>query len=315
MGGTPGPGCTYRPGHVHFDLPKDWQRPVPEAIAVPFADAVSRLEELVTLLEGWHSGTVPFASLPVAPGLAAQVTGLSCKVVPGTRPSICPDAEPLLPHPLLPRLEEIIRGACRLTPGTTVHWVGQDAALRARCRCHPNAPSAAPCDQDRRTATDPASPPDPVGLLSDPSKCPECRTPPNPLDLAAGGTAWCRGCGMWGLDTSVCLLPSGVIHGDSTTPQRLHTPCWRRASPDRLPRTAAGDVNGTVGREAGASPAYADLPKQTGRPHEKRKQVIVKYVRGLRAEGIVRKQIPEAVLRQFRVKYTAETLRGYLKGG
>src|SRR5262249_28652909 len=56
-------------------------------------------------------------------------------------------------------------------------------------------------------------------------------------------------------------------------------------------------------------------PGKTGRPPDGRKQEVVNYVRKLRAKKTQWKVIPAAVFEKFKVRYTAETLRGYLKSG
>jgi hypothetical protein len=97
--------------------------------------------------------------------------------------------------------------------------------------------------------------------LADPSRCPECSTPPNPLDLAAGGTARCRGCGLWGLDTGTCLLPGT----DSRCPPVsvcLHAPYWQRLAADPPRRREAGGEPGSQPDRAtpagNQSPARSD---------------------------------------------------------
>jgi hypothetical protein len=54
---------------------------------------------------------------------------------------------------------------------------------------------------------------------------------------------------------------------------------------------------------------------KTGRPPDSRKQEVVKCVRELKANRTPWKNISDAVFEKFKVRYTAETLRGYLKSG
>lgn len=72
--------------------------------------------------------------------------------------------------------------------------------------------------------------------LTDPTRCPECHTPPHPLDRAAGGNVRCRNCGLWQLATGESVLPraddSGVLDQF-----RLHAPYWQPTS--ALPMTLA----------------------------------------------------------------------------
>jgi hypothetical protein len=101
-----------------------------------------------------------------SPDEMVPVTGLSCKVVPGTTPTGCPDADPFLPPSALASAEEAIRLLYPLPDGTTIHWVGHEGGNRNRCRCHPNAPFAAPFDQGRwaSVAVTPVRPPGPPVL-------------------------------------------------------------------------------------------------------------------------------------------------------
>lgn len=78
-----------------------------------------------------------------------QVTGLSCKVIAGTTPTVCPKANPPLPPGLLALAEKAIRRLNQLPVGTTIHWVGHDTGYRNRCPCHPDAPFTAPFDKHR----------------------------------------------------------------------------------------------------------------------------------------------------------------------
>lgn len=77
------------------------------------------------------------------------VTGLSAKVIPGATPTACPDANPAMPPSMLSAALDAVRRANALPAGTTIHWVGHDAGMRNRCRCHPDAPFAAPFDAHR----------------------------------------------------------------------------------------------------------------------------------------------------------------------
>jgi hypothetical protein len=100
-----------------------------------------------------------YDSISVSPGEAVEVTGLSCKVIPGDRPTLCPDAHPPLPPSMLSIALRAVRRLHPLPPGTTIHWVGNDTGYRNRCRCHPDAPYAAPFDRDRWAAVVPPAPP------------------------------------------------------------------------------------------------------------------------------------------------------------
>jgi hypothetical protein len=62
-------------------------------------------------------------------------------------------------------------------------------------------------------------------------------------------------------------------------------------------------------------PIDAGSDGKPGRPPDSRKQAVVKYVRDLRVDNTPWKDIPDKVFNKFGVRYTAETLRGYLKSG
>ena len=56
-------------------------------------------------------------------------------------------------------------------------------------------------------------------------------------------------------------------------------------------------------------------PVKAGRPPNELKHSVVAYVRELRSKQTPWKEIPDAVFREFKIRYTTETLRGYLKSG
>lgn len=423
------------------------------------------LEELKQVSrEQLHHGLATIDVVILGPGEEVQVTGLSCKVIAGTVPTACPDANPVLPPSLLAGAERAVRRLYPLPAGATIHWVGHDTGVRSRCRCHPNAPFAAPFDQHRwtdvvspapvervvaepavsastgssppsttpaatppftvgdirdflvyqarltayraglesldpmkvlsvhllpdtmameraklvriltppdaprltadvawtlatyrriaesaraaqreapvegdlmglvgsvagrtgrsieellrmsdedfeRIVTVPATPPsaDVTVRLADASRCPECNTPPNPLDVAAGDIAPCRECGLWGLATGICALPLADDSGDQVE-FRLHAPRWRRITPTPVAEAVQSVASSVM--------LNVDAPtKKTGRPQDPTKQEVVKYVSELRDKQVPWKKIPDAVFKKFKVRYTAETLRGYLKSG
>jgi hypothetical protein len=96
-----------------------------------------------------HHGLMTYDDVGVGGGQRVQITGLSCKVIAGTTPTVCPDANPPVPPSVLPAIDQAIRRRINLPPGTTIHWVGHDTGYRSRCRCHPDAPYAAPFWKDR----------------------------------------------------------------------------------------------------------------------------------------------------------------------
>jgi hypothetical protein len=110
---------------------------------------VVSFEEMEKLLQyNLHHGLTSLGQINVGGG-SVQVTGLSCKVIAGTTPTACPDANPPVPPSVLPAIDKAIRRLNKLPPGTTVHWVGHDTGYRSRCRCHPDAPYTAPFDEHR----------------------------------------------------------------------------------------------------------------------------------------------------------------------
>jgi hypothetical protein len=138
---------------------RHWPLPVADELAL--ADAADLLEgvQRVTLDEleeagrqHIHHGLTTLDTIDLGTGPGIRVTGLSCKVVAGTTPTACPDANPVLPPSLLPHAERAIRRLHPLPSGTTIHWVGHDTGVRSRCRCHPAAPYAAPFDRERWAA-------------------------------------------------------------------------------------------------------------------------------------------------------------------
>ena len=173
----------------------------------------------------------------LAPDAVIQITGLSCKVIVGTTPTACPDANPVLPPSMLSLAEQAIRRLHPLPPGTTIHWVGHDTGMRNRCRCHPDAPFAAPFDQHRWT-----------------------------------------------------VPPSEPRGGETETTTSVQIP-------DDTDTARSGST------------------RKTGRPPNPMKQEVVKFVRELRDKNTPWKDIPEAVFKEFGIRYTSETLRGYLNAG
>ncbi len=124
---------------------------------------VSLAEFQSALQQQLHHGmaTLDTIQVGVEPGQVVQVTGLSCKVVRGSTPTACPDANPVLPPSLLDAAERAIRQLCPLPPGTTIHWVGHETGVRSRCRCveYRDAPFAAPFDQPRWAPVSEPTPP------------------------------------------------------------------------------------------------------------------------------------------------------------
>ncbi|QEL19850.1 hypothetical protein [Limnoglobus roseus] len=59
----------------------------------------------------------------------------------------------------------------------------------------------------------------------------------------------------------------------------------------------------------------SNTPPRTGRPPDARKKEITEFARELRTRKVPWKSIPDAVFNKYGVKYSSETLRGYLKGG
>lgn len=109
-----------------------------------------QLAEMGRLLQSLaHHGQATLDQIIVAPGVTVDVTGLSCKVIPGRVPTACPDASPPLPPTMLTIAEKRMRELVPIPADRTIHWVGHDAGFRSKCRCHPGAPFAAPFDRAR----------------------------------------------------------------------------------------------------------------------------------------------------------------------
>ncbi len=87
--------------------------------------------------------------LIVGGGEGVEVTGLSCKVIPGDVPTICKNADPPIPLTVLSEVLPVLRRVIDIPDGLTIHWIGTNAAYRSSCPCHPLAPTAAPIDRDR----------------------------------------------------------------------------------------------------------------------------------------------------------------------
>jgi hypothetical protein len=96
-----------------------------------------------------YHGLANLDQVSIGGGESVQITGLSCKVIAGTTPTACPDANPAVPPSVLPAIDRAIRRLNKLPPGTAIHWVGHDTGYRSRCQCHPEAPCAAPFDAHR----------------------------------------------------------------------------------------------------------------------------------------------------------------------
>lgn len=115
------------------------------------------LNVAASILENPHDGVprVPDEDVLTCVSLGGRdwvkVTGLSCKVIAGTKPEACPNAKPPVPHWVLPSIDRAIRRYRQLPAGTTVHWVGHEAGYRQLCRCpvYATSPYASPRDQSQ----------------------------------------------------------------------------------------------------------------------------------------------------------------------
>jgi hypothetical protein len=147
----------WQPQHAN-ELTLDEAADILEGVQRVTLDDQQRLSQ-----DTFHHGLATIDTITVGAGEVVQVTGLSCKVIAGTTPTPCPNANPPLPPSLIPVAEQAIRRLNRLPAGTTIHWVGHDTGYRSRCRCHPDAPFAAPFDQARWTGVVRPEPPAPAG--------------------------------------------------------------------------------------------------------------------------------------------------------
>lgn len=134
-------------------------------------------------IAAYDHGLMNYDAITVFPGQTVGVSGLSCKVIAGDRPTLCPEARPALPPSMLAAALRAVRRMNKLPPGTTIHWVGHDTGIRNRCRCHPNAPYAAPFDRERWATV--AAPPE----RASPTPIPATKDTPHgrPESQPAGG--------------------------------------------------------------------------------------------------------------------------------
>ena len=88
---------------------------------------------------------------------APRLTGLSMKVVAGSVPSRCRDSLPQISAAELERADRMIRQTVAIPDGMTTHWVGEEGSRRGVCRCHPDAPYAAPEQVERYLPRDGAT--------------------------------------------------------------------------------------------------------------------------------------------------------------
>jgi hypothetical protein len=63
------------------------------------------------------------------------ISRADCLIVDGERPTLCPDADPVMPVDFLPEVEVRFRELGLLKGGQTIHWVGVKTHTRNRCRC------------------------------------------------------------------------------------------------------------------------------------------------------------------------------------
>jgi hypothetical protein len=88
-------------------------------------------------------------------GAWQTVSRADCIIVPGTTPSLCPDADPVMPAHLLPSVKEAFCELKLLNAGQTIHWVGVKTYLRKRCRCFgTGAPARSPGRASAAATTD-----------------------------------------------------------------------------------------------------------------------------------------------------------------
>lgn len=94
--------------------------------------------------DGLHRGQEVIDWLFLGGDERVEVTGLSCLVILGTLPTVCPNANPPLPPTVLPEVIPALRRLMPFPEGLTIHWVGHTAGSQSRCQCFPGAPTAAP---------------------------------------------------------------------------------------------------------------------------------------------------------------------------
>jgi hypothetical protein len=334
---------------------------------------VSLAEQQAAQHDQLHHGlaTLDMIQVGVEPRDFVQVTGVSCKVIPGTTPTACPDAKPILPPSLLRKAEEAIRRLYQLPAGTTIHWLGHDTGVRSRCRCpeYRDSPFTAPFDQHRWAAvgqpnSNPSNPSPSSGvsftvgdvrdLLQYQANLAAYRArlkSVNPGEVLAA--TWFPSAqpvysaeilasliepkaprltqaAAWTLATYRCLVVTVQAENRQSPTENdlmlLVGPVAERTqrTVDELMRLPEREFYKFV--EEGnrrvpevptprATDSPVEEPGKPGRPPDPRKQDVVKYVRELRDKDTLWKVIPDMVFQKFKVRYTAETLRGYLKSG
>ena len=121
--------------------------PADPGAAAATARALRRASEGLSRMQHIGLGEIDAVTLPGPRGpTRTPVTFLACRVVRGDRPTLCPAADPALPSTLLPDVARRVRELVGLPAGLTIHWTGHEAGMRGSCRCHPDAPTAAPAD-------------------------------------------------------------------------------------------------------------------------------------------------------------------------
>jgi hypothetical protein len=98
------------------------------------------------------------------------------------------------------------------------------------------------------------------------------------------------------------LIPQQRPRGSAGTRLREDSPTARDAGANEPQDVTSGAVGANSNRKA-------------GRPSDPTKAKVVRFVRELRKKKTLWKNIPDAVFQKFKLRYTSETLRGYLKSG
>jgi hypothetical protein len=139
-------------------------------LAVPAEEADAKdAQEIIDLICGVKRCPPELAFQQIAPGSAEKVPGIwlnavahnqylidyiyvgldtwhpisraDCLIVSGKKPTLCPDADPVMPADLLASVVDAFCKLGLLKDGQTIHWVGVKSYVRGRCRCYDTQPS------------------------------------------------------------------------------------------------------------------------------------------------------------------------------
>jgi len=77
----------------------------------------------------------PIDKIHIGAGYWPTISRADCLIVPGNEPTLCPNADPVMPVALLPSVEQAFRRLGLIDAGNSIHWVGVRSFVRNKCRC------------------------------------------------------------------------------------------------------------------------------------------------------------------------------------